>query len=242
MKELIPYFNDADSKTLAIFDVDMVLVQPRNPAFQMPNMKRYGPIAKCIMKEIPPEKLMIFLCLMTISSDTILIDEHTPAFLHELCQRGIPTMALTANLTGIFSTVENMETWRVQSLLKLGIDFKKNAPWPSPLVFDHLPSFRGNYSNYIDGMLFVNGTPVSKGDAFLAFFNKTKLSYNKIIFVDDREENLKSVEDALQKLEAPITYQGIHYQGAQNYPSILLSEEEFAAQWQKLASLAKELE
>jgi len=63
MKEVFEYFADADSKTLAIFDVDMVLVQPSDPAFQMANMKRCGAISKRIMKEVPAEKQMMFLSL-----------------------------------------------------------------------------------------------------------------------------------------------------------------------------------
>lgn len=60
MKEIFDYFNHADIKTLVIFDVDMVLLQPSNPAFQMTNMKRFNSVAKRIMKEIPVEKQMMF--------------------------------------------------------------------------------------------------------------------------------------------------------------------------------------
>ena len=69
-------------------------------------MKRFGGISKQIMKEIPSEKLMMFLSLMTVSSDPILIDECTPPFLSSLSQKGIPTIALTANLTGSFGPIE----------------------------------------------------------------------------------------------------------------------------------------
>lgn len=55
MKEVINYFNDIDSETLAIFDDDMVLVQPSDPAFQMANMKRFSAISKRIMKEVPAD-------------------------------------------------------------------------------------------------------------------------------------------------------------------------------------------
>jgi hypothetical protein len=74
MKEVSDYFNTANSRTLAIFDVDMVLVQPSDPAFQMANMKRFGGVAKRIMKDVPAEKQMMFLSLMTISSEPVLID------------------------------------------------------------------------------------------------------------------------------------------------------------------------
>jgi len=134
-----------------------------------------------------------------------------------------------------------MEQWRVDSLRCLGIDFSESAPYKAPLMFDNLASYRGYYSNYLNGILFVNGTVVSKGDAFLSFIEKTKLSPEKVIFVDDREDNLKSLEAAIQSFSKPIEYHGLHYIGAQKYPSQMISEEEFEARWQKLASEAKEL-
>lgn len=242
MKEVFEYFTEADSKTLAIFDVDMVLVQPSDPAFQMANMKRFGAISKRIMKEVPTGKQMMFLSLMTISSDPVLIDNSTPQFLKQIIQKGIPTMALTANLTGSFGTIRNMEQWRVNSLRCLGIDFSESTPYKAPLMFDNLASYRGYYSNYLNGILFVNGTVVSKGDAFLSFIEKTKLSPERIIFIDDREDNLKSLEAAIQKLDRPIEYHGLHYIGAQKYPSKMISEEEFESRWQQLALQAKQLD
>ncbi len=242
MKEVSKYFTNADSKTLAIFDVDMVLVQPSDPAFQMTNMKRFGAISKRIMKEVPADKQMMFLSLMTISSDPVLIDDATPQFLKQIIQKGIPAMALTANLTGSFGKIKNMEEWRVDSLRCLGVDFSESAPYKSPLVFDNLASYRGYYSNYLNGILFVNGIVVSKGDAFLSFIEKTNLSPERIIFIDDREDNLKSLEAAIKKLNKPIEYHGLHYIGAQKYPSKMISEEEFESRWQQLALQANQLD
>lgn len=241
MKEVFDYFNEADSRTLAIFDVDMVLVQPSDPAFQMANMKRFSTISKRIMKEVPADKQMLFLSLMTISSDPVLIDDSTPQFLQQIIQKGIPTMALTANLTGKFGMIPSMEQWRVDGLRRLGIDFSKSAPCQTPLLFDDLASYRGNYSAYLNGVLFVNGTSVSKGEAFLSFLKKTNFYPTKIIFIDDREDNLKSLEAVIKTLEKSIEYQGLHFLGAQNYPSKLISEDEFESRWQKLASEANTL-
>lgn len=240
MKEVFDAFKKADPKTLAIFDVDMVLVQPSDPAFQMANMTRYSTVSKRIMKEVPTDKQMIFLSLMTTHSNLVLIDERTPQYLEQIIQRGIPTIALTANLTGKLGTISKMEQWRVDGLRRLGIDFSRTSPCKSSFVFDNLASYRGNYSTYIDGILFVNGTTVSKGDAFLSFLEKSGFLPNKVIFVDDREDNLKSLESAIQKLDPSIEYQGFHYLGAKDYPSEMISEEEFESRWQKLASEARE--
>jgi hypothetical protein len=242
MEEVFNFFNDPDSKTLAIFDVDMVLVQPSDPAFQMANMKRFSAISKRIMKEVPADKQMIFLSLMTISSEAVLIDECTPRLLQRITERGIPAIALTANLTGSFGKIKNMEEWRINTLRRLGIDFSKSAPYQKSLIFDNLSPYRGNYSTYLEGVLFVNGTTVSKGDAFLSYLQKTGFFPNKIIFIDDKEDNLKSLEAAIQKLERPIEYQGLHYLGAQKYPSKMISEKEFELRWQELALQAKQLD
>lgn len=235
MDDVFKIFSDADSKTLAIFDIDMVLVQPDNPAFQMANIKRYGTLSKAILKEIPTEKQMIFLSLMTIGSKSILIDPQTPEILRKITQKGIPLMALTANLTGELSHIKNMEQWRIASLCNLGIDFSKAAPYAHSLVFNDLPSYRDNYSTYLDGVLFVNGTVVPKGDALISFLKKTGQYPDKIIFVDDREENLKSVEASLQNLKRPIEFIGVHYLGALKYPSEVITEKDFETRWRELA-------
>lgn len=241
MEEVLSFFNEADSSTLAIFDVDMVLVQPSHPAFQMANMKRHSPIAKRIMHELPAAKQMIFLSLMSIGSEAILIDAHMPHYLQRIAQKG-PVMALTANLTGELAFIKNMEAWNILRLRQLGIDFSSGAPYAHPLVFNELPAFRGNHSTYTQGILFVNGTACTKGEALSAFLQKTALAPKKIIFVDDREDNLKSVEAALQKHETPIQYQGLHYLGAKAYPSDILSEEQFETTWKTLAAQALEID
>lgn len=241
MEDVFEALKNADSKTLAIFDVDMVLIQPSDPAFQMANMKRFSAISKRIMKEIPPHKLMLFFSLMTLSSDSVLIHDKTPEWLAQIIQNGIPTMALTANLTRQVGNIQKMEEWRVNDLQRHGIDFSKTAPCKVPLIFDHLAPYRGNYSTYLNGILFVNGLAVSKGEAFLSFLEKSGFYPDKVIFIDDREENLKSLEEALQKLDRSIEYQGLHYLGAQKYPSKMISEKEFENRWQNLAVQVKEM-
>lgn len=238
MEEALPYFQAADAHTLAIFDIDMVLVQPSDPAFQMANMKRHSTICKGIMKQIPPDKQMIFLSLMTVRSSPVLIDPRMPEYLNHIMQSGCGEMALTANLTGELDGIQNMQERRIESLRALGIDFSKAAPYHQSIVFDNLASYRGNYSVYLDGILFVNGTVVSKGEALVAFLQKTKSTPTKIIFIDDREENLKDLEVAIKKLDRPIAYQGLHFLGAQKYPSTMLTEQEFEARWKELASAA----
>lgn len=238
MQEVFEYFREADSKTLAIFDVDMVLVQPSDPAFQMANMKRFSAICKRVLNEVPADKQMLFLSLMTIGSAPVLIDDRAPQLIQNIQARGIPAMALTANVTGSLGSVPDMAEWRVDGLRQLGFDFSKTAPYPSPLLFDTLAPYRGHFSTYRSGIFFVNGTTVSKGEALLAFLKKLDSCPTKVIFIDDREDNLKNLEAALRGKS--VEFLGLQYGGAQQYPSQLISEEEFTFRWQQLASQVKE--
>ena len=234
MEEVFSYFTEADSNTLGVFDIDMVLVQTEDPAFQMANMTLHRQVAKKVMQELPSKKKEISLTLMTTKSESVLVDAKTPKYLEQLSESKIPTIALTANLTGSFPGIANLESWKVDRLSRLGIDFSTSAPYKKQIVFSHLPSFRGNYSLYVNGILFANGPEVSKGDVLVAFFEKTGFYPSKVIFIDDREENLISVEEALEKLGKSIQFQGLLYTGAKDYPSTVISEELFRSKWHEI--------
>jgi hypothetical protein len=226
------HFENAPSNTLAIFDIDMVLIQPQDPAFQMANMKRYRDSAKKILKTLPREKLDIFLNLMVINSDSVLIDPSTPPLLHSLHQKGIRSIGLTAGLTGPFGSIESMELWKINRLRSFNIDFSLYAPINQRLLFTTLPPNRNNHPLYTHGIIFANGTSTPKGDALTHFLHHAHLSPSHIIFLDDRQENLDHVEEAMKNLLIPFT--GIHYEAAKDYPSALITQADFESRWESL--------
>lgn len=239
MKEVIECFKEADRDTLALFDIDMVILQPQDPAFQMANMKRYSPVIKKIMQQVPSDKRDIFLVLMSISSNAVLIDRQMSLLLKDLAKRNIAKMALTGNFTGSFAEIENMEDWKIKQLAQLEIDFSQGAPYADKIIFSELPSYRHQYSTYTNGILFVNGSVCPKGEALVAFLKKTGHSPRKVIFIDDREENLTSVEASLKQYDPSIEFKGLHYTGAKDYPSPVISEELFESRWQEIALKAQ---
>lgn len=242
MDEVIKTFQTADQETLALFDIDMVILQPEDPAFQMANMKRFSSICKKIVQQLPADKKDIFLILTSVDNNSVLIDAKMPELIGDLTRRKVPTMALTGNFTGKFGVVENMEQWKIAHLLRHGIDFSVGAPSAQQMVFDDLPAFRQNYSTYMQGILFVNGSTCSKGDALIAFLKKTNHRPKKVIFIDDREDNLKSVEAALKQFDPSIVFTGLHFTGAKDYPSPVLTEQQFESRWQQAAQQAMKTE
>lgn len=240
MQEFVPYLEQADDRTLVVFDIDMVVVQPDEPAFQMANMKRHKAIAKKVSGTIPGLQ-EVFINLMLVYSESVLIDEKTPGLIRGLAEKGVPTMALTANLTGSLVHVSKMEDLKIARLAGLGIDFAKGAPYAGEIIFTDLPSFRGNYCLYKSGIFFVNGSGKLKGEALVSFMKKTGFVPKKVLFIDDREDNVQILETALKAFNPEIQYQGVIFHGAGEYPSKIISEKEFEEKWQELADIAIKL-
>lgn len=242
MQDVLKELETLSEDDLAIFDLDMVVMQPEDPAFQMANMKRFSPICKKVIQLVPEKKRDIFLALITISSGSVLIDPETPNVLHHLAENSVPTIALTGSFTGKLAHIEEMEVCKVKRLKEMGIDFSQAAPHSEKIVFRDLPASRGSYPIYIHGVLFTNGSDLPKGEALIEFFKITGTKPKKIVFIDDREDNVKNLEAFLQKFHPEIEYLGLVFTGAREYPSPPITEQQFEARWQEIASQANKYE
>ena len=241
MRQVVEYFEDTGPETLAIFDIDLVLLQPAHPAFQEKNMFRYTPVVKKFIKELGRDHTSIFFNLVNISYDSVLVDERTPYLLEGLKNGEVPTIALTGRMVGPLGEVANLERWSETRLKEFGIDFSTSAP-EGEWDFQVLPQFRGCAPRYHHGILYTNGHNCSKGELLIAFLKETGMHPARVVFIDDREYNLHSVEEALNAFDPHIVFYGIHFIGAQYCPTEELSEEEFSAHWQAMASRAASLE
>ena len=148
-------------------------------------------------------------------------------------------MGLTASLTGSLLHVPCLEAWKSDHLCSQGIYFEETAPCKPSITFCDLPSYRGHYPTFFKGVLFTNGGfSCTKGKGFVAFLQDAHLHPQEIIFTDDKEDNLKSVESALLAYDPTIKFVGLYYLGARYYPSQYITEEEFARRWETLAAQA----
>lgn len=243
LDEVREHFKGKNSSTFAVFDIDMVLIQPSDPAFQMLNIERYYPVAKRIILSVPPAKRDILYALTSLYYDSVLVDNNYPLFFQQLQDQGIPAMGLTASLTGSLLHIPCLEAWKSDHLCSQGIYFEESAPSSSSITFCDLPSYRGYYPVFYKGVLLTNGGfSCSKGKGFVTFLQDAQLHPQEIIFADDKEDNLTSVERALFEYDPSIKFVGLHYLGARYYPSEYISEEEFARRWETLAAQAVTLD
>jgi hypothetical protein len=238
MEQVVDYFQHADCATLGVFDIDMTLIQPVDPAFQMANISKYEDVARQVIFSLPKEKRDIFFSLTTMYSDSVLVDERTPEYLDQLHAQGVTLIALTSSLTGPLAHIASMEEWKREELKSVGIELGSSLSHLGRLDFVHLPAYRGNYATFMDGIIFTNSSLCTKGEALIAFLQESQLHPKEIIFADDKMDHVRGVGEALQHYDPTINYIGIHFLGALHFPSPSLTEEEFMERWTMLAAQA----
>ncbi len=245
IQEAKPYLEKVDQNSLVLFDVDYVLTQPSEPSFQMKNIRLYKEIWKDITGNLSTLENNISSTLIAISSPSILIENKMISVINTLNERKIKVLALTGILTGKLGKIQSIEKWRYNTLKKLGFVFSSSFDKISDATFSSLPSCRGNYPVFYKGVLFSNGdaNKVEKGRILRAFLALLKEKYNWsptfILFIDDRENNLKDIEAVCASFTPPIQFTGLLYKGARDYPSIPVDEKDFKSKWEIIIAKTK---
>ncbi len=149
--------------------------------------------------------------LMLSQAPRILIEPTVPAMVQKLKDSGHFVFALTSMETGAFGVISDMPDWRFQMLEKMGIAFSHDF---SDQMFDSLSSYRQNYPGLYRGILCANQQP--KGAVLAAFLDTLQLHPGSIVFFDDSEGALRSVQDTCKARQIPCLL--FHYTGARNLP------------------------
>ena len=159
-----------------------------------------------------PMSLMILLCLkhpwmlwhkelcgelyslMLEKAQKILVDPEAVQFFTQLRKQGVHFLGITGMETGSHGLIQNMPAWRVGVLKNFGIPLNNEF---ENIVFDSLPTYRGNYPELHDGLICCN--QISKGKVIGAFLDHFKLKPNIIVLFDDSHDELESLEIECQK-------------------------------------------
>jgi phosphoglycolate phosphatase-like HAD superfamily hydrolase len=195
IKEHISHEKD----TLVIFDIDNTLAAPKGA---LGSDEWFNYLIKEKIKEGFSLIDSLHLQLPTyfyaqFNVPMVLMEEGIPAFLAELKLKGVEYMSLTTRSLYLANrTVDQLHNIGISfSLAEKIKDFPLSLPVPS--IFKNGILFSGS-----------NG----KGDALICFFDSVNYHPKKVIFIDDKHENLLSVERALLKRQ--VEFIGIRYSGA----------------------------
>ncbi len=234
---------------LVAFDIDMTLLQPDHPAVYYPNLRKHAGAYKAIMGTLSPAERDRKATLTVQILPQRLVEQDTPAIVHSIQAKGIPTLAFTASLGGplLYTTTKAththtlIEALRFEILKGFGFHFE-GVFKTSSMVFDEIPAHNSQHPLFFKGILCANGEQgkgSDKGSVLVAFMKRLQLSPKMVVLVDDRMPNLEAVDRALQNYDPSIEFLGIEYQGAFEYAPESISEEAFRAFWEDFASQAK---
>lgn len=197
--------NKLSIHSLVLFDVDGTLIVP-NDAILKPKGKNLfkqlitGHVNRDLFREI------------RLKAPHSLVDSRLNALVQKLQAKKIPVLAFTAAPAKINDT-EQPGDWRVNELYRFGFDFQ--STFPNSVVLDFPKnSDLNSFPMFKSGVLFSSFHP--KGEVLLMFLELIKLNPDKVIFIDDEFEHVRSVMTSLEKYG--ITCQGIHFTAVEQVP------------------------
>jgi len=167
----------------------------------------------------PKTREQLWLIHKSANEDTLLCDKIC-TIIKMLQQQSVKTIALTRYLVGKTADASYLQHSRINKLLTHGIDFSNSFPSTEKIKFKQF-EFEKRYPAFEKGILFTSYA-VSKGKLLKVFFEKINWHPTKVIMIDDRIQNLKSVQEELQPLGIPFV--GFEYKAAEKLPAFFDKE------------------
>ncbi|MGK5595298.1 MAG: DUF2608 domain-containing protein [Parachlamydiaceae bacterium] len=124
------------------------------------------------------------------------LEENFVSELLKLQEYGIIVMGLTHRQPCLAKST-------LKQILSLGFNFSTTAPSSETFI---VPA--GAPTLYKQGVLFV-GDDNKKGEVFLTFCSMIDFTPKKVVFIDDKRNNIEDLENTFSSL--PIEYIGVHY-------------------------------
>lgn len=208
LHEAKQYFSEASTTTLVMFDLNGVVLEPTEEMLQVNNksiFKKYW--QKYCGKMSHDEERPYFLTLRTRTGYKT-VEDGIHEILSDLSGRGSKAVVLT--LAPVGGSPTPYEQVLTDALRENQIFF---APFWGNIHRLNLDSFRKGDRTFnpifVDGLVVTDG--MDKGSVFESFIEHISGAtlFDKVIFIDDKESNLKSVEDVAKRLG--FSYVGILY-------------------------------
>lgn len=199
----------AENNTIVIFDIDYVLLQPKDYSLRYYyHNNQEQEKAKIFHHEIQQRLNDEQISEMLIQTAVEPIDNRMIELIDKIQKKGITVIALTARGTGKFGKIPSMENWGIRELKHLGYHFDKSWVTTKEKTFEQFPTkYLKQFPKFVKGVIFTCGVP--KGQVLEAFLNYIKLHPTKILFIDDKRKNLESVASFAHK--SNLSFLGIEY-------------------------------
>ncbi|MBN2359948.1 MAG: DUF2608 domain-containing protein [Deltaproteobacteria bacterium] len=185
-----------DEQTLVVFDIDNTLLEPVQTLGS--DQWFYYLVDQGKRERRLSENKAIAEAVATwnrVQEDVIVrpVEPDTPALVRRLQERGVRIIALTARTSGAAAITE-------RQLRSIGIDLGRN-PLPRPAVRE---GRRPDTSQPWLGAILFLGENQTKGEALAKVVRSLPEPPSRVVFVDDKAHNTRSVDRALARLRIPV--------------------------------------
>ena len=191
--------------TLVIFDVDYTLIMPHEN-YSLTRHPCRKALWKDFTKNLTQEEIRIYYSITKVNAKWELMDPYCVELFDYLKQNNISTVALTAIGTGSFGIIPKMEDMRIEKLEDFGFDFKNTFTCKKTIILKELKNEYG-IPMLKEGVIFT--AEQDKGAILEHILRQCFYNPSKIVFVDDKLENLISVEKLCKKQK--IQFHGFLY-------------------------------
>ena len=192
---------EVNRETLLVFDLDNTLIEPiqslGSDQWYYYLVRKYKEMDKMSEEKAYQKADEVWnktQWLVEVES----VEKTTPQFIQKLQRKGIKMMGLTARTFDISDVT-------MKQLKSVGIEFKK-AVYPKNLEFKLVDT-----AHYVQGIMYI-GEQNDKGKVLVQFLKSIHYQPKKIVFVDDKQKHVTSMERALAELK--IKYIGFRYGAA----------------------------
>lgn len=225
---LVEKLATVDADTLVIFDIDNVLLVHEDPWERGYKKERrqahtiatlYKPESK-IERTLDRSVRDHLWSIYALAQKESLVDPIILDVIHTLQKRLVKVIALTHFIVGPIGKIAAVDDWRVATLKSFNIDFSAAFPKFPKIIFEHC-NYEGKFPTFQNGVLFTT-LACSKGELLKAFFEKIGWKPRTVIMVDDKRENLESIQAELKKMG--IAFAGFEYTGADTLSALFDKE------------------
>lgn len=240
-KELTTLSSEVGPQSLVVFDVDLVLVQPKDPAFQQKNYHNHRRDLRPLLAPLNETEKDLMLNLFACD-DNVLVEHETPSFIKQIQEQQAKTLGLTASLSKENGPIPNFAHYRYDNLHSHGINFSQSFE-QDDCLYPELGEKYGAHPCFYKGILFCNSDAVDKGVLLVHFLKEASWLPQEVIFFDDSLSNLENVQEHLTKHHPEVRFQGFHYKGAEHYDdgTPILDFSKIQEKWQERIKVAQRL-
>lgn len=203
--EMNPHLQSIGLNHLVIFDVDDVLIHPKDQLLRSCNKAHLNNLIKDSETKYSRDVSESIWSIMWNSHEVQFVEPSVAEIIHDLQAAGVTTIGLTKANTGKYGIIESIEKHRVKQLQELGIKFKALIEDKNYLSLQ-CKHCLGTPSHY-QGIFFTCG--LQKQLVLELALQDIGYIPERIIFVDDHIENLENISEYC-KLNN-IEFVGLHY-------------------------------